>query len=77
MDGTFCKSNILAIYGYIQKGIDEVGVARGRDGHPEGKIAGESISHGWASYEEQLMGGGAQEASGKRDDRRNKYISHG
>ena len=62
VDGTFCKSNILAIYGYIQKGIDAVGVAGGQDGHPEEKIAGGCISHGQASYEKQLMGRGAREA---------------
>ena len=48
--------------GTYMKGIDEGGVAGGWDGHPEGKIAGECISHGWASYEEQLMGRGAWEA---------------
>ena len=62
MDGTFYKSNILAIYGYMQKGIDEGGVAGGQDRHPEGKIAGGCISHGQASYEEQLMGRGTREA---------------
>ena len=40
----FCGQHILqikyiAIYGYIQKGIDAVGVAGGWDGHLEGKIA--------------------------------------
>ena len=39
-DGTFYKSNVLAIYGYIQKGIDEGGVTGGWDRHLEGKIAG-------------------------------------
>ena len=62
MDGTFYKSNILAIYGYIQKGIDEGGVPGGWDRHPEGKIARGCISHGRASYKEQLMGRGAWEA---------------
>ena len=63
----FCGRHILqikyiAIYGYIQKGIDAVGVAGGRDGHPEEKIAEGCISHGRASYEGQLMGRGTQEA---------------
>src|ERR1700743_34057 len=48
--------------GTYMKGIDEGGVAGGRNGHPEGKIAGRCISHGRASYEEQLMGRGAREA---------------
>ena len=48
--------------GTYMKGVDEGGVAGGRDGHPEGKIAGQCISHGQASYEEQLMGRGTQEA---------------
>ena len=48
--------------GTYMKGIDEGGVAGGRDGHPEGKIAGRCISHGRASYEEQLMGRGSREA---------------
>ena len=33
--------NILAIYGYIQKGTDAVGVAGGWDGHLEEKIVRE------------------------------------
>ena len=46
---------------YIKE-IDEGGVTGGWDGHPEGKIARWCISHGQASYEEQLMGRGAWEA---------------
>src|ERR1700743_2106447 len=48
--------------GTYMKGIDEGGVAGSRDGHPEGKIARQCISHGWTSYEEQLMGRGTWEA---------------
>ena len=31
------------------KGVNKGGVAGGRDGYPEGEIAGGRISHGWAS----------------------------
>ena len=56
------KIKYIAIYWYIQKGIDAVGVAGGRDGHPEEKIARGCISHGWASYKGHLMERGTWEA---------------
>ena len=56
------------------KGIHKGGLAGGWDEHPEGKIPRGNISRSWASYQEQLMGRGTQEASGMWNDRRKKKI---
>ena len=50
LDGTFDKSNILAINRCIHKGNELKGVAGDRNAHLEGEIAGGRIFHGWASY---------------------------